>query len=108
MCLKLKSFILNNLFKEFKNVPNAEKKNFGLVLNELKVLVETKIKESKQLTSTIKSDSGVDLSKPGTATKNGSIHPLTAVKEEIISVFKRIGRFCIFCEFFNFKSAAIG
>ena len=86
-----KKGILNDLFKEFKNVPNEDKKNFGLMLNELKLLVETKIQESKLTATSKRSDSSVDLTRPGTSFKNGSIHPLTSVKEEIISVFKRIG-----------------
>lgn len=86
-----KKGIMNDLFKEFKNVPNSEKKNFGLILNELKVLVETKIQDSKQSTVASKDESKADLSRPGSTVSNGSIHPLTSVKEEIITVFKRIG-----------------
>lgn len=86
-----KKGILNDLFKEFKNVPNTEKKSFGQALNELKVSVESKVNESKQKVSSKKGSSEMDLSRPGTATLNGSIHPLTSVKEEIISIFKRIG-----------------
>ena len=86
-----KKGILNSLFKEFKNVPNSEKKNFGMVLNQLKVLVESKIVESKETTFEKGEDQRIDLSKPGESISNGSIHPLTAVKEEIVSIFKRIG-----------------
>ena len=42
-----KKGVLNALFKEFKNVPNTDKKSFGQALNELKVSVESKVNKSK-------------------------------------------------------------
>ena len=35
--------ILNDLFTEFKNIPNEEKKQSGLLLNQLKSAVQEKI-----------------------------------------------------------------
>ena len=86
-----KKGVLNDLFKEFKNIPNTEKKSFGLVLNELKFLVESTIKNANKKSVVKKEKTTGDFSKPGTAISNGSIHPLTSVREEIVAIFKRIG-----------------
>ena len=40
-----KKGVLNEFFAAFKEVPAAEKKSFGQVLNELKQKTETKIQE---------------------------------------------------------------
>lgn len=83
--------VLSHLFEQFRNVPNSEKKSFGQALNQLKGSVESKVNASKQAAASSKVRIGVDLSRPGAAMPNGSIHPLTSVKEEIITIFKRIG-----------------
>jgi len=78
-------------FKSFKDVPNETKKDFGKILNELKQLVEAKVKESRGGFAEQKTDSDQDLTMPGSESENGSVHPLTVVKEEIVDIFKRIG-----------------
>ena len=86
-----KKGILNAYFKEFKNVSVADKKQYGQVLNELKYLVEEKVKGFSGMKHAKTRTDQADYSAPGTSVENGAIHPLTAVKEEIIEIFKRIG-----------------
>lgn len=87
-----KKGILNDLFAEFKSVPNEQKKEFGQVVNELKVLVNEKVatlKESFEASNDAKSD--LDLTRPGEIMELGSRHPINSVKNRIIEIFSRIG-----------------
>jgi len=90
--LSKKSGILTGFFKEFRNVPVEEKKDFGQVLNKLKLSVENKISELKDSIEA-KSDNTVDidLTLPGENITLGSLHPITVVRREIIDIFERIG-----------------
>ncbi len=90
--LSKKNGILTDFFKEFKNIPKENKKEFGQTLNELKTLVETKIstiKERIELSDEVSAD--MDLSLPGENMALGSRHPITIIKEEIVDIFKKIG-----------------
>lgn len=78
---------------EMKNVPNESKKEFGLILNEFKQFVEAKYDALKEATggdaSNAKQD--IDWSLPGDAFAVGTRHPLTMVRNQVISIFKRLG-----------------
>ncbi|TXJ27201.1 MAG: phenylalanine--tRNA ligase subunit alpha [Chitinophagaceae bacterium] len=78
---------------EMKNVPADRKKEFGQVLNDFKVFAEQKYEELKQLTDNGAASSGqqIDLSLPGDPTPMGSRHPITLMKNRIVSIFQRLG-----------------
>jgi phenylalanyl-tRNA synthetase alpha chain len=86
--------IMNNLFDEFKSIPNTDKKAVGQALNELKNHAQEKFQE---LLSKLKeqeassSSSGLDLSLPPVQNTLGTVHPLTSVKLQINEIFERIG-----------------
>ena len=40
--------LLKELFTEFKNIPNDQKKDFGQVINTLKTVAEEKVKQSRK------------------------------------------------------------
>jgi len=87
-----KKGILNDLFAQFKSVPNEEKKEFGQVVNELKNLVNEKVislKESFENNGESKSE--LDLTRPGETFELGSRHPINIVKNRIVDIFSRIG-----------------
>ncbi len=87
-----KKGLMNDLFADFKNVPNEQKKDFGQALNQLKQTIQNKLEEGKSVfTQSKKVSSGIDLTKPVTEDSIGSRHPLSLVKNEIIEIFKRIG-----------------
>ena len=89
-----KKGIVNELFGQFKNVPNDQKKEFGAKLNELKQAVQSKFKElitQVQDTSSAISTSEIDLTLPPIGNTRGSIHPLTATRNRIVEIFERIG-----------------
>jgi len=87
--------ILNDLFEEFKAVPNDQKKAVGQELNKLKNLSEQKLRESTEILENSQSDgantSGLDLTLPIIPNSIGSIHPLTLTKQRILEIFARMG-----------------
>ncbi len=90
--LSKKNGILTGLFKEFKNVPPEQKKDFGQVLNILKVTVENKVKELKEKIEDSKDRNiDIDLTLPGENISIGSLHPINVVRREILDIFERIG-----------------
>ena len=83
--------IINDLFSNFKNVPNDQKKNYGQKINDLKVLVQTKYDELISRTSKTQKKNYEDYNKPGFPIQIGSLHPITIVKNRIIDVFSKLG-----------------
>ena len=82
------------LFDDFKNVPNDLKKEVGQKLNDLKTKAQEKINALKENFESQEQDNKpvADLTLPGfPALQNGSRHPLTLVKNQIIDIFSRIG-----------------
>jgi phenylalanyl-tRNA synthetase alpha chain len=83
---------INQLFADFKNVPNEQKKEVGKAINDLKNFTLDKINNLRDSFS--KSDSGtdgLDLTRPGEPVRLGTRHPLALVKNEIINIFGRLG-----------------
>lgn len=75
-----------------KDVPNEQKREAGQLLNEFKLMVEAKyesLKESfsasEQITNTI------DFSLPGNIYNVGTRHPLSLIRNKIVSIFQRLG-----------------
>lgn len=88
-----KKGLLNVFFAEFKNVPGAQKKEFGQTINQLKQAATEKVnvlKNSLEKTSDHKSVYG-DLTRPGEPMELGARHPISIVKNQIIDIFSRIG-----------------
>lgn len=88
-----KKGVLNELFAQFKSVPNEEKKEMGSLLNEFKTAVQTKIEALREAVEN-RSESNIsvdDLTKPACLEQLGSRHPISLVRNEIISIFSKIG-----------------
>jgi phenylalanyl-tRNA synthetase alpha chain len=85
--------IVKSLFGEMRNVPAERKKEFGQVLNDFKQFAEAKYEESKSVASGTSStkDDGTDLTLPGDPIEIGSRHPITLVRNRIVSIFQRLG-----------------
>jgi len=93
--------IVKNLMTEMKTVPNEKKKEFGQVMNDFKLFVENKYDQLKSTTpdlptgqagsrlSTI--DSQLDLSLPGDPLPLGSRHPVSLMRNRMVSIFQRLG-----------------
>ena len=83
---------VNQLFADFKQVPNEQKKAVGKALNDLKNFALEKInslRDSFELSGS--EHAGTDLTIPGEPLKLGTRHPLSLVRNEIISIFGRLG-----------------
>jgi len=88
-----KKGVLTGLFQYLREIPGDEKKEFGHMVNEIKKLAHSKFKDLiQQLDQNQSAKTGfeADLSLP-TGNPTGSIHPITATKNSIIEIFKRIG-----------------
>lgn len=85
--------LLKDLFAEFKNVPNEQKKEFGQVINTLKNTAEEKVKAIQEFLESKEEVLGNygDLTRPGEPFKIGTRHPISLVKNEIIDIFSTIG-----------------
>ena len=80
------------LFEDFKSVPAEQKKEIGKALNELIVAASQKINEIKvKLCVADTGKSGIDLTLPGDPLRNGTRHPLSIVRNEILSIFDKLG-----------------
>ena len=83
---------LADLFRSFRELPPEEKKDVGQKINQLKQFISEKI---ESLLSDISEDSGDkdsrDLSLPGPPFNSGARHPISIVRNEIISIFGRLG-----------------
>lgn len=83
---------ISQLFEEFKLVPAEQKKELGKAINDLKELAQEKINTLKNSFETmVTGNSGMDLTMPGDPVSLGTRHPLSLVKNEIISIFSRLG-----------------
>jgi phenylalanyl-tRNA synthetase alpha chain len=85
--------LLKEVFAEFKNVPNDQKKEFGQVINLLKTIAEEKVKiiqEALESKEEVKGFYG-DLTRPAEPLIIGSRHPISLVKNQIIDIFSTIG-----------------
>ncbi len=88
-----KKGVMNDLFAQFKAVPNEEKREMGSLLNELKTAVQTKIDNLKERIEA-KNEQQVqkeDLTKPACLVGLGSRHPISLVRNEITEIFSKIG-----------------
>ena len=83
---------VKELFSQFKEVPNEEKKAFGQQLNLLQKSALDKVNQLKASTGGgKKSDQKIDLTRPAEEMQLGSRHPISLVRNEIIEIFSRIG-----------------
>lgn len=86
--------VIKDLFNEFKTLGKDQKRELGQQLNELKTRAQAKIDTLKQRLDESKNSSPahlLDLTLPGNAYTLGSIHPISLVRNEIESIFNRMG-----------------
>ena len=85
--------IVKAIMGEMKNVPVDKKKEFGQILNDFKLFTEEKYAQLRESTGNQQPVTGnqIDLSLPGDPTPIGSRHPVTLMKNHIVSIFQRLG-----------------
>ncbi|SFR37349.1 phenylalanyl-tRNA synthetase, alpha subunit [Robiginitalea myxolifaciens] len=88
-----KKGVLTTFFAELKNVPPAEKKEFGQTVNALKQAATEKVAALKATAGSSKARQTQygDLTRPGEPLPLGSAHPISIVRSRIIDIFSRIG-----------------
>lgn len=84
--------VLKPLFGELKSVANEDKKSVGLQINHLKDTAQDIFNQYKeQLSSQEEKSEVLDFSRPGEPNEIGARHPISLVRNEIVSIFERIG-----------------
>ncbi len=85
--------LVKNLMGEMKQVPADRKKEFGQILNEFKQFTETKYNELKEAGANGQASAvaAIDLSLPGDVIPVGSRHPISMMRNRIVSIFRRLG-----------------
>ena len=87
-----KKGILTDMFEQFKNISNEQKKEVGQKLNLLKQTAQEKFNTFKtSLASSSEETKESDLTRPAFPVYNGSRHPISIVRKEIIDIFSRLG-----------------
>lgn len=84
--------IVKQVFGEMKNVPPAEKKEAGQLLNAFKEMAEQQYEAFRHLQDGQgKKGPAIDISLPGDDLPQGTRHPLRVVENKIVSIFEKIG-----------------
>ncbi|MDE6117792.1 MAG: phenylalanine--tRNA ligase subunit alpha [Duncaniella sp.] len=83
---------ISALMADFRTVPAEQKRELGQKLNELKTLATDKLNTLREaLESADNVDADLDLTRTAAPLPLGSRHPLSLVRNEIISIFSRLG-----------------
>jgi phenylalanyl-tRNA synthetase alpha chain len=85
--------LVKNIMGEMKNVPADRKKEFGQLLNDFKQFTEKKFEELKSSISTngVTEQVTMDLTLPGDPFPQGTRHPISLVRNNMVSIFERLG-----------------
>ncbi|MBL0357674.1 MAG: phenylalanine--tRNA ligase subunit alpha [Chitinophagaceae bacterium] len=85
--------LVKEVMAEMKNVAADKKREFGQLLNEFKIYTEAKYEELKAATTNgqVTTTNEIDLSLPGDPLPLGSRHPISLVRNQIVSIFQRLG-----------------
>ncbi|MCH5247250.1 MAG: phenylalanine--tRNA ligase subunit alpha [Muribaculaceae bacterium] len=85
---------ISAMMNDFRSVPPESKKIVGQALNELKNLITDRINTLREEVAAQKGSErlkDLDLTRTPAVTPLGTRHPLSIVREEIISIFRRLG-----------------
>ena len=84
--------IVKALMGEMKNVPADRRRDFGQVMNAFKEIAEERYATLKgAMTVTAAGPTGPDITLPGDPLAIGGRHPITVMRNRIVSIFRRMG-----------------
>ena len=85
--------LVKEVMGEMKNVTADKKREFGQIMNEFKLFAEAKYEALKAVTINDSQaiEAGEDLSLPADSLPLGSRHPISLVRNRIVSIFQRLG-----------------
>jgi phenylalanyl-tRNA synthetase alpha chain len=87
-----KKGIIPSLFGEMKNVAPDARKNFGLLVNDLKNKAEEKLNHFRELLEDSSEQQNIpDLTLPAEPQALGARHPISIVRQRILEIFSHIG-----------------
>jgi phenylalanyl-tRNA synthetase alpha chain len=91
-----KQGLLRSLMGRMKEIPPAERRDYGQGVNRLKVEVEGRIEELERELAAAeerakKAEAAVDVTLPGRRPALGTVHPVTLVNREIQAIFAELG-----------------
>ncbi len=87
-----KKGILADLFSNFKQVPDEQKREVGQKINQLKQSISEKIEELRSFVGEEHGDDAtIDFTLPGEPVQLGARHPISIVRSQIIEIFERLG-----------------
>ena len=94
--LSRKSGLLTLQLQSVRNVPSAERAEFGRVANEIKGRVESALEALQQKLADADAGAAVererlDVTLPGNRRRIGHVHPLTLARQEIEDIFTSMG-----------------
>ena len=91
-----KTGIITNLQSKIKEIPNEQKKEYGMKVNEVRTyfnnLYEEKNNQLQEeiLNQKLESEK-IDISLPSKKIKRGSLHPMTRIQNEFEDIFVSMG-----------------
>lgn len=83
--------IVKAIMGEMKNVAPENRKEAGLLLNDFKIFTEEKFNAFQSTNNDQQTTNNIDLSLPGEPYVVGTRHPISIVRNKIVSIFKRLG-----------------
>ena len=87
-----KKGVISQLFNDFRNVSNEEKREIGQLLNELKNNAHDQINQLKEKLEANRGNvEKIDLTRTAEPIQIGTRHPLSIVRNEIATIFSGIG-----------------
>ena len=83
---------ISELFNQFREVPNEQKREIGQLINHLRDTAQNRLNELKaNLEAQRQEADKLDLTRTAEPIALGTRHPLSLIKNEIIEIFSRIG-----------------
>jgi len=91
-----KQGIVRSLLGQLKDIPPAQKRDFGQAVNQLKELVEERLGSldeelAEQERGHAQRSAAVDVTLPGRQPVLGSVHPVNLVTQKIVEIFSGLG-----------------
>jgi phenylalanyl-tRNA synthetase alpha chain len=87
-----KKGVLAEVFSKMKSIDPSERRAFGQHVNKFKVRLEEKFEQFKEkFEQQVLESKEIDLTLPGVPIEEGSLHPISIVRNRIIEIFGAIG-----------------
>lgn len=85
--------VLKDVFSAIKDIPAEQKKEYGQLVNALKLQAEEKFTANQEQfkNASAAKQYSIDTSLPVATKYTGARHPITLVREELVNIFYRIG-----------------